>query len=78
MVKRKKQNKAKAKKEGHRDDEKESEKGERLKSNWSSTDGLSSEVRLNRTEVNNGYLVRGRSSQSGSYFKRKGGRKGQK
>ena len=34
-------------------------------------DGLSSEVRLNRTEVNNGCLVKGRSSQSGSYKKKK-------
>lgn len=54
------------------------EKGERMKSNWSSTDGLSSEVRLNRTEVNNGYLVKGRSSQSGSYFKKRRKKNGKK
>lgn len=38
---------------------------------WFSTDGLSSEVRLKRTEVNNGCLVKGRSSQSGSNKKEK-------
>lgn len=43
-----------------------------MKGKWLSTDGLSSEVRLNRTEVNNRCLVKGRSSQSGSNKKRGG------
>lgn len=42
-----------------------------MKRKWLSTDGLSSEVRLNRTEVNNGCLVKGRSSQAGSNKKKK-------
>ena len=48
---------------------------ERMKRKWFSTDGLSSEVRLNRTEVNNGCLVKGRSSQAGSNKKKKRGEK---
>lgn len=48
-----------------------------MKGKWLSTDGLSSEVRLNRTEVNNGCLVKGRSSQSGSN-KKKEKKKGKK
>lgn len=50
---------------------KERKKIGRMKRKWLSTDGLSSEVRLNRTEVNNGCLVKGRNSQSGSNKKKK-------
>lgn len=46
-------------------------RGRRMKRKWFSKDGLSSEVRLNRTEVNNGCLTKGRSSQSGSNKKKK-------
>lgn len=52
-------------------EEREEGKRERMKSKWFSTDGLSSEVRLNATEVNNGCLVKGRSSQSGSKGEKK-------
>lgn len=65
-----KRNSAKGK-EGNREDERKEEKRERMKGKWLSTDGLSSEVRLNRTEVNNRCLVKGRSSQSGSNKKKK-------
>lgn len=65
-----KRNGGKGRKEADRMKEKE-EKSERMKRKWLSTDGLSSEVRLNRTEVNNGCLVKGRSSQSGSNKKKK-------
>lgn len=58
-------------KEGNRGDERKEEKKERMKRKWLSTDGLSSEVRLNRTEVNNGCLVKCRSSQSGSNKKKR-------
>lgn len=57
-------------KEGNGEDERKEEERERMKRKWLSTDGLSSEVRLNRTEVNNGCLVKGRSSQSGSNKKK--------
>jgi len=50
------------------------EKRGRMKRKCLSTDGLSFEVRLNRTEVNNGCLVEGRGSQSGCNEK-KGGEK---
>lgn len=60
---------------GNREDERKEEKRERMKGKWPSMDGLSSEVRLNRTEVNNRCLVKGRSSQSGSNKKRKRGKK---
>lgn len=59
----------KGRKESEGDERKEG-KRERMKRKWLSTDGLSSEVRLNRTEVNNGCLVKGRSSQSGSNKKK--------
>lgn len=62
-------------KEGNREDERKEEKRERMKGKWPSMDGLSSEVRLNRTEVNNRCLVKGRSSQSGSNKKKEKGGK---
>lgn len=53
-------------------------RGRRMKRKWFSKDGLSSEVRLNRTEVNNGCLAKGRSSQSGSNKKKKARKKKKK
>lgn len=53
------------------EDERKKEKRKKMKRKWLSMDGLSSEVRLNRAEVNNGCLVKGRGSQSGSNNKRK-------